>query len=964
MMHILENFVSLINIYCFSFISLFYVMSTKKISVQNILQEESLFASNSAFIEQMYQRYLKNPNTVDISWQNFFKNHDSSSPIETFPLQEKDSNNNTKVQETNLSLEFLYLKVKNLVKKYREKGHFLSKLDPLNLERNWSKEELNLELKKFDIQISDLEQIIDPRKLFYTKSTSLKLGDLIHKLEKIYSSKIALECSYINDEEKQNWLYQEFEMREHNFTLSIDEKKEILKNLTEVNDFEDYLHKKFVGGKRFSIEGCDSFIICLKRILEVSSSYEVDNFTFSLAHRGRLSSLVHILEKQPRVLFSEFISKNPPFIESGLAGDVKYHMGYSCYKTVKNKRLFLHMISNPSHLEATNSITCGLVRCKQDQEANNRSIGIIVHGDSAFSGQGVAAENLLMSTLPQYEVRGAIHIVINNQIGFTTTKNEISNSRYCTDVAKIANLPVIHINTDDVESVVFAAELASKYRQKFASDIVIDIVGYRRHGHNEGDEPRFTQNYMYQIIDKKERAHILYNKKLLLEKAITDDYLKKIQESFKQKLDLEFSKKEQKISLKEILGSPFNAAVKYIDEKSTTEIATGIEKKILDTVAQKLLNIDKNFNLNPKLKLLFQKRLENFLTGRLDWPLAEQLSLAVLLKNGFNIRFSGQDSQRGTFSQRHAVLHDQILETHPTYIPLNNISKDQGKFRIYNSNLSEYGALGFEYGYSLSDQTKNLVIWEAQYGDFANGAQIIFDQFISSAEQKWLIQSNIIVLLPHGLEGQGPEHSSARIERFLQLSAQQNLQVIYPTTPANIFHALQRQAKNNIRKPLIIFSPKSLLRNKLAISNIAEIEQGTNFLPIIDQTTPQKKNSISKILFCSGKIFFDLLQKKDLSKSNHVSIIRIEQLYPFKQNMLSNILEGYNKNVKLAWVQEEPMNMGVWNFIKDKFILVLKNLSFRQKLEYIGRDEAASPAIGYMNIHSIEQEKILKNAFD
>jgi 2-oxoglutarate dehydrogenase E1 component len=668
------------------------------------------------------------------------------------------------------------------------------------------------------------------------------------------------------------------------------------------------------------------------------------------------------MNKPYRAIFSEFMGSSAFPSDLGVTGDVKYHMGYSSDKTTKSgKKVHLSLTANPSHLEAVNPVVAGKVRAKQDCMNRDRRkvVGILIHGDAAFCGQGVVAESLVMSGLAPYDVGGIFHIVINNQIGFTANSYDSRASKYCTEVAKVVGAPIFHVNGDDVEAVVLVTKIACEYRQKFQKDVVVDIVCYRKYGHNEGDEPMYTQSVMYEVIKNKQTPAAIYSEKLSNAGLIARNYYPELKQKFKSFLDSEFNEVKNYKPRAQWLEGQWSG----FDRLSEDKLLTGVHKSVLQEIGIKLCSIPGDFSINHKLAKLFEIRRNDLMSDQpIDWATAEQLAFATLLNEKTPIRFTGQDVERGTFSHRHAVLHSQTDKS--IYKPLNNISEDQAFFEIADSNLSEYGVLGFEYGYSIVDPNR-LVIWEAQFGDFANGAQIIFDQFISSAETKWLRMSGIVVLLPHGMEGQGPEHSSARLERFLQLCAEDNMCVAYPTTPASIFHLLRRQMKRNFRKPLIIMSPKSLLRHKLAVSSLAELDEGTKFIPVIDEVDREiKAERVKKVIFCSGKVYYDLIESRRERKIDNIVIIRFEQLFPFIEEDVIKIMKKYQTASKFVWCQEEPRNMGAWKFIRHQLDSCLEKASIKVQVSYTGRERSASPAVGYLYIHNKQQETLLEEAFE
>ncbi len=922
-----------------------------------------LFGSNSVFIEELYQKYLDNPNSVDQSWIEFFEGQNDVTQLKTTAkiiaqdqssIIEKASYN-----AANSSLSENSLRAKFMIKAYRERGHYLANLDPLGLEIKKTKEELKLNITDFGFVKDAISELVDVSGEF-RGITIITLSELVDILTKTYSGSVGVEFLHLDDVMQQEWLYSKLETINIVTTLSDDQKKEILKDLVEVEGFEQYLHVKFPGAKRFSIEGGDASIISLDIVIDESSAFDVQEAVIGLAHRGRLSTLTKIMQKPYRAIFSEFGGNSAFPSDLGIMGDVKYHMGYSSDKKTKyGKQIHLSLTPNPSHLEAVNPVVAGKVRAKQDCINRDRSkiIGILVHGDAAFCGQGVVAESLVMSALEPYDVGGIFHLVINNQIGFTANSYDSRSGRYCTEVAKMVGAPIFHVNGDDIEAVILVTKIACEYRRKFQRDVVVDIVCYRKYGHNEGDEPMYTQSMMYDIIKNKKTPAAIYSDKLVSSGLIDQSYYMNLKQDFKELLDSEFNEVSNYKPRAQWLEGKWSGFDRFSDDK----VSTGVSKNILQDIGTKLCKVPDNFTINSKLIKLFEARAQNLIESKvIDWATAEQLAFATLLNEKTAIRMTGQDVERGTFSHRHAVLHNPVDNS--IYEPLNNISNDQGFFEIADSNLSEYGVLGFEYGYSMVDPNC-LVIWEAQFGDFSNGAQIIFDQFISSAETKWLRMSGIVVLLPHGMEGQGPEHSSARLERFLQLCAEDNMCVAYPTTPASIFHLLRRQVKRNFRKPLIVMSPKSLLRHKLAVSNILELDQGTEFTPVIDEIDIEiAAPKVTKIIFCSGKIYYDLLELRREKKIENIAIIRFEQLYPFSEEYLIEILKKYKSVSSFVWCQEEPRNMGAWKFIRPHLDLALEKAGINLRVNYVGRERSASPAVGYLYVHNKQQEDLVNKA--
>ncbi len=936
---------------------------------KNFEADTFLYSGNAVFIEQLYQLYLSNSQHVDPYWQSFFEKFkgnevDALKTVAKVIVEEQYgcvANSQTPIATTSVDNSAVNnLKARLLINAYRQRGHFLAKLDPLNIEPLKTKQELQLTLEDFGFTNEQLNQIFEVRSEISAINTC-SLSELVNFLERTYCQNIAVEIDYLEEIEEKKWLFNELEKKSSTLNLSPQEKLVILKALLEVEGFEQYLHSKFPGAKRFSVEGGESLIVGLNKIIEIAAGLEVKNIIIGMAHRGRLSSLAQVMNKPYEEILADFIGKKIVETDNEFAGDVKYHMGYSSDKlTAKGEEIRLTLAYNPSHLEAVNPVIAGLARATQDIEKKlnpKQTMGILIHGDAAFCGQGVVAESLVMSSLKAYETKGIVHFVVNNQIGFTASSNEARASRYATEFAKIINAPILHVNGEQIEEVLLICELAISYRQKFGKDIVVDIVCYRKYGHNEGDEPAYTQAFMYNLIKNKLSPASIYEQRLIVEKAIEQSYSQKLREEFKLHLDskYELAKNHLSPSIHSVQTARSHSNVQNLP------LITGVNKTILKQLGSKLCQIPDDFKINLKLTKLFEQRINSLTTNEtIDWATAEQLAFASLLVENTPIRLTGQDSQRGTFSHRHAVLHD---DNDKLYTPLNNLSGEQAEFFIANSNLSEYAVLGFEYGYSLINR-KQLVLWEAQFGDFVNGAQIIIDQFIVSGETKWRQLSGIVLLLPHGFEGQGPEHSSARLERFLQLAADNNIQVTYPTTPASIFHLLRRQTKLNSPKPLIIMSPKSLLRHKLAVSQLAEIDSGTYFVPILDEAerTIANKEEIVKVICCSGKIYYDLLEKRISLKLANTVIIRVEQLYPFSEHQAIEILSKYRNAKKFIWCQEEPKNMGAWGFINNYLMDCLQKAGINEQFQYVGRKAAASPATGYLSLHNHQQEEILEEA--
>lgn len=934
---------------------------------KNFYRKDFLFGVNSIFIEELYQSYLKDKNSVDQSWVEFFEQNAGDQSVKTTSkiinaeIQEFSKqaiSNNQKIADTigNKSNNNL-LKARFMIQSYRQHGHLLATLDPLNLEKLKTHQELKLTYEDFELE-NELSDEVELTGHFYAQN-KCSIRELKNSLEQIYASNIGAEISHIESIEEQKWLYSRLESVIGSVSLGEAKKKQILSDLAQIESFEQYLHTKFPGAKRFSIEGGETSLISLNIAIEEFAKTGVQEVVLGMAHRGRLSSLVKVMGKPYRALLSEFLGSLSVPESLNVSGDVKYHMGYSSDQVIEGNKIHLSLTPNPSHLEAVNPVVAGKVRAKQDDLGSRELVaGVLIHGDAAFCGQGIVAESLVMSGLKPYDVGGILHIVINNQIGFTANSSDGRAGRYCTEVAKMVGAPIFHINGDDVEAVILATQIACEYRKKFKKDVVLDVVCYRKYGHNEGDEPMYTQALMYNVIKNKSTPAQIYASRLLSEKVIDQSYYEILKNNFKAFLDEEFALTENYQPTTQWLAGHWSG----IQRSSDIPTITGVDKKILQNLAEKLCNIPDNMDINSKLKKLFESRIKNIKAGVVDWAAAEQLAFASLLNENIPIRITGQDSQRGTFSHRHAVLHSQTSSD--KYVPLNNIKKDQALFEVADSNLSEYGVLGFEYGYSLVNP-KRLVIWEAQFGDFCNGAQIIFDQFISSAETKWLRLSGLVCLLPNAMEGQGPEHSSARIERFLQLCAEDNIQVVYPTTPASIFHLLRRQVLSKCRKPLIVMSPKSLLRHKLAISSLEEISENTSFQAVLDEVDQNiMVAKVTKLIFCAGKIYYDLVEKRDAENIKNIAIIRLEQLYPLDSKSVIDVIKKYKSVKSYIWCQEEPKNMGAWGFINSRINDILKGIGVRQEVEFVGREGAAAPAVGSLYVHNKQQEILLKKALD
>jgi len=891
------------------------------------------------FIDSQYKSYKEDPESVEYGWQKFFEGFDFAH-----------STSSDGVQETG-NLKEIY--VLNLIDGYRTRGHLFTKSNPVRDRRKYAP---TLDLENFQLEQSDLDTVFNAG--VEVGLGPAKLRDIVDLLQQTYCQSIGAEYRYIRETEIHNWLRDRMEATRNKSEFSMDEKRHILHKLNQAVVFEKFLGQKYVGQKRFSIEGAESMIPALDELIEAGSEGGVEEFVVGMAHRGRLNILVNILNKSYSDVFTEFeevITDDDDFY-----GDVKYHHGHSVdIQTEKGKTVHLSLCPNPSHLEAVGPVAIGKARAKIDAKYNrntNALATLLIHGDASIAGQGVVYETIQMSELDAYQTGGTVHMVINNQVGFTTNYTDARTSTYCTDVAKVTNSPVFHVNGDDAEAVVHACRLAMEFRQKFHRDVFIDLLCYRRHGHNEGDEPRFTQPTLYKIIEKHPNPRDIYFESLKKSGNVEATLAKQMEKEFQKMLQerLNEVKKDAKAVNYSFMTSNWKDLRPDGDGDWNGSPETGVSENILRPLADKMLALPEDKTFYKKMSRIFRQR-EKMLneTDKLDWSMGELLAYASLLNEGNHVRMSGQDVERGTFGHRHAVL--RFEGTEEEYIPLNHVAEEQAQLEIYNSHLSEYAVLGFEYGYSWS-APYHLTIWEAQFGDFVNGAQIIIDQFISSAGQKWRRYSGLVMLLPHGYEGQGPEHSSARMERFLELSSGNNWQIANPTTPAQMFHLLRRQVRREFRVPLIVFTPKSLLRLQAATSSFSELTSGS-FQEVLDDPTAKAKD-VKRILLCSGKIYYDLLKERDAGEHKEVAIVRMEQIYPLPVNQIAAIKDKYKQATEIFWVQEEPENMGPWPFILRK-----SRALGLAGLDVIARPESASTATGYKKKHTEEQAEIMARSF-
>ncbi len=946
-------------------------------------QDTFLSGANIDFIEGLYARYLEDPASVDASWREVFdRSNGAGRPIFSTRLLEpvpapaagKANGKAAKAQEPAPAAAAapaaapthdiaLQARVDHTIFAFRLRGHLRAKLDPLGRPRPALEHVADVGLVD-DSHFTDaeVEQVVETNGVFGDQR--VRLTDLLARLRRTYTDTIGIEFMQMLDSQRRRWLMHRMEASENRTDFSVEECRHILTKLSYAEGFENFLHTKYVGAKRFSLDGGEALIPMMDALAEVATGMGLKEIVIGMAHRGRLNVLTNILGKQPDQIFSEFDGPRNPQAYLG-RGDVKYHMGFSSDHTTRaGRKVHLSLAFNPSHLEAVDPVVEGRVRAKQDRGGDTERIGVmplLIHGDAAFIGQGVVPETLNLSGLKGYTTGGTVHIVINNQVGFTTDPHDSRSSIYSTAIAQMLDIPIFHVNGDDPEACVHVAKLVAEYRQTFKTDVVIDLVCYRRYGHNEGDEPSFTQPAMYDIIRKHPTVRTLYAAKLAAQGKISAEESEAIKQRCLQEFDAALTRARQESQFKEPsalegLWKPYQGGAL----KSAPNVSTAVDKQVLCDALRKLSTLPEGFNVHRDVeRTVIKKRLGMLDSGELQWSEGESLAYATLLSEGYNVRITGQDCERGTFSHRHAVLHD--VTTGEKFVPLRQFVSGKGKngFHIFNSPLSEMGVLGFEYGYSL-DVPDGLTAWEAQFGDFANGAQIIIDQFIAAGESKWRRLSGITLLLPHGYEGQGPEHSSARLERFLDLCAEDNIQVCYPTTPAQIFHLLRRQVLRPVRKPLVIMSPKSLLRRPEATSKVDELATGTFQEVILDRVDPA---GVTRLLLCSGKVYYDLAKARDERKDESIAIVRLEQLYPFPADVLAGLVAKMPKLTELLWVQEEPRNAGGWHFMFPRLHDLASTQAKQQvKIGYIGRAEAASPATGFPKTHEYEQQLIIEEA--
>ncbi|EEB07374.1 2-oxoglutarate dehydrogenase [Schizosaccharomyces japonicus yFS275] len=967
--------------------------------------DQFLSGATANYVDQMYDAWKRDPTSVHVSWQAYFKNMENGSvpaaqafqpPPSIATMHDINAINAALSPKVNGSAESSssyiadHLKVQLLVRAYQSRGHLMARLDPLGINIPKTRpSELTLEHYGFSKKDLEREFTLGPGilpRFCRNGRDTLKLKDIIHECERIYCGSFALEYIHIASREKCNWLRERVEIPSP-YSYTVEEKKMIFDRLTWSDSFERFLAQKFPNDKRFGLEGCEALVPGMKALIDRSVDQGISNIVIGMPHRGRLNVLHNVVRKPAQAIFSEFRGTQDPEDEG--SGDVKYHLGMNYERpTPSGKRVNLSLVANPSHLEAEDPVVMGKVRALQhytsDEASHEQSMGVLLHGDAAFAAQGVVYETLGLNALPGYSTGGTIHIIVNNQIGFTTDPRFARSTPYCTDIAKTIGAPIFHVNGDDTEAVTFVCQLAADWRKTFKSDCIIDIICYRRHGHNETDQPLFTQPRMYKTIAKHPSTYKIYSEQLVEEKTLSkqdiEAHQKKVWDILQQSFE---SSKDYKVDHTEWLSNPWFgfASPKDLMTKILPSYPTGVSVDTLKRVGRSLYTLPEGFDVHRNLRRILNNRLKSVENGKeIDMPTAEALAFATLLEEGHHVRVSGQDVERGTFSQRHDVLHDQTNES--IYIPLNYISPRQASFVIRNSSLSEFGVLGFEYGYSLSSPNA-LVVWEAQFGDFANNAQCIIDQFIAAGETKWLQRSGIVLSLPHGYDGQGPEHSSARIERYLQLCNEDprefpseeklqrqhqdcNLQAIYVTKPHQYFHALRRNIHRQFRKPLIVFFSKALLRHPLARSTLEDFDENRAFSLILEETEHGKSikapEEIKRLVVCSGQVWVSLLKAREDAKIDDIAFTRIEQLHPFGWKQFAENLQKYPNLQEIVWCQEEPLNAGAWSFMEPRILTTLRHLGRDIPLRYAGRPPSASVATGNKQQHLAELEQFLNAA--
>ena len=926
-----------------------------------MLEPTPLYGGNAAFLDALYEQYLLDPASVDERWRKYFAQlapagaERAHGPIRAEIARRAARGRAAAMPAATAGANAQQAAVSRLIQVWINRGHLLASIDPLGLSQR--PRPRVLELDYFGLTPADLDTE------FFTGSRTeavpkrMKLRDILAQLQHIYAGNVGAEFAHMSDSEERLWLQDEFQEGRLEHRFSPDEQRNILWQLTAAEGLERYLHTKYVGQKRFSLEGADAFIALLDDLIQGGGAAGIEEVVIGMAHRGRLNVLVNLLGKSPAALFSEFEGAYDPGRLKG-SGDVKYHKGFSADLRTAHGNVHTALAFNPSHLEVVDPVVEGSVRARQERRGDVRAarvLPLLVHGDAAFAGQGVVMETLQLSQARGFFTGGTVHVIINNQVGFTTSEPaDLRSTIYCSDVAKMLEVPIFHVNADDPEAVVFVGRLALKYRMRFRKDVVIDLVCYRRHGHNEADEPAATQPGMYRVIRQHPTARRLYADRLIAAGVLTEADAKAMLEQYRSGLDQ--GRPQARASLG-MIGNKYTVDWSAYGQVDWTErVPTAVELPRLRALGERITSYPQNFSLHPRVAQLIANR-RKMLQGEqpLDWGCAETLACATLVEEGFGVRLSGQDSGRGTFFHRHAVLHDQ--NTDATWIPLQHIADPQPRVQVIDSVLSEEAVMGFEYGYATTEPN-SLVLWEAQYGDFANGAQVIIDQFISSGEAKWERFCGLVLLLPHGYEGAGPEHSSARLERFLQLCAENNMQVCVPSTPAQMFHMLRRQMRQSFRKPLIVMTPKSLLRHELSVSSLEDLSRG-GFARVIGEVDDVPAQQVRRVVFCSGKVYFDLLKERRKEARREVALVRIEQLYPFPSDEYQAMLNRYPNAHEIVWCQEEPQNQGAWYQIRHRLQELVPG---RRPVLYAGRGPSAAPATGIPKIHEIEQQTLVAAA--
>jgi 2-oxoglutarate dehydrogenase E1 component len=926
-----------------------------------MLEPTPLHGGNAAFLDALYEQYLLDPASVDERWRKYFAQlgpagaERAHGPIRADIARRAAQGRGAGITAPASGANAQQAAVSRLIQVWTNRGHLVASIDPLGLSRR--PRPRVLELDYFGLTPADLDTE------FFTGSRTdavpkrMKLRDIVAQLQYIYAGDVGAEFAHMSDSEERLWLQDEFQEGRLQHRFSTEEQRNILWQLTAAEGLERYLHTKYVGQKRFSLEGADAFIPLLDDLIQNCGVAGIEEVVIGMAHRGRLNVLVNLLGKSPAALFSEFEGAYDPGRLKG-SGDVKYHKGFSADLRTAHGNVHTVLAFNPSHLEVVDPVVEGSVRARQERRGDERAarvMPLLVHGDAAFTGQGVVMETLQLSQARGFFTGGTVHVIINNQLGFTTSEPaDLRSTIYCSDVAKMLEVPIFHVNADDPEAVVFVARLALKYRMRFRKDVVIDLVCYRRHGHNEADEPAATQPGMYRVIRQHPTARRLYADRLIAAGVLTDADAQAMLEQYRSGLDE--GRPQARASLG-MIGNKYTVDWSAYGQVDWTErVATGVELARLRALGERITSYPPGFSLHPRVAHLIANR-SKMVQGEqpLDWGCAETLAYAALVEDGFGVRLTGQDSGRGTFFHRHAVLHDQ--NTDATWIPLQHIADSQPRVQVIDSVLSEEAVMGFEYGYATTEPN-SLVLWEAQYGDFANGAQVIIDQFISSGEAKWERLCGLVLLLPHGYEGAGPEHSSARLERFLQLCAENNMQVCVPSTPAQMFHMLRRQMRQSFRKPLIVMTPKSLLRHELSVSSLEDLSAG-GFARVIGEVDDVPAQQVQRVVFCSGKVYFDLLQARRKEALRDVALVRIEQLYPFPSEEYQAMLNRYPNAREVVWCQEEPQNQGAWYQIRHRLQELVMG---RRPVLYAGRGPSAAPATGIAKIHEIEQQTLVAAA--